>query len=356
MKFIGEYSKDSKIILEIVIKNKNNQPLNLDLLPTATIFYDSSDSKIMLSSVTLLSVEEGIYANEFIIPNMFQKGRYIIEYSFAVNSQTHKKYSYFMLNDQENDNEDSDTILENQESIGKIIDYILPPEFQINADIQVDQNKIIITPEEVKSNYNYTVVLTKDIKSLSGYSLETDQVIEWTTEYQPLYVSPLEVRSVLKDLFKYFSIREIYESIRNAGQEAHQLLRMSANPHSTDFELLTDDDNNYYAVTRFVLYESSSILLNSLLIQLLNMKESELDNIGGFKLGDFEVDTSSNSSSGNNESNESIDIMIQELLSKINGKIKFWKDAMFNRNARGYATPVQAVYKGGVVAPESRDF
>lgn len=231
--------------------------------------------------------------------------------------------------------------------------YIPPKEFQIESQMRVEGNKIYIKPAALRSNTTYTVVITEKVKALDGTHLEKPQTIRFSTEYLPLYASPLEVRGILKGLFTLFNLEDIYVAIRNASQKAHQLLGLAVDPMQSQFTILTENNSDYFAVNKFVIHEAAKTLINALLTQPIQRIIDKVTSSKTVTLGDFSV----NQGEDNPEiKKEDVLDMIANLLGSIEENLKFWQDAMMNRNRRGYASPTTATSRGGVDTPESRDF
>jgi Bacterial Ig-like domain len=370
MSYLGEFSKNSTILLELLTIDEQNHPIMVDNPPTATIEHYNANSVQIMDSVTLNTVENGSkHTYVYEIPSDWPYGTYVIRYSVQIQGRTYTTEETFQLDEDfmENNTPWNAQILNlnSDESVAESIengasekaDYVLPPEFQIEATVQVNGNHIIITPKQpLKYNHSYMVVLDKGIQSINGNSLLDQRVIHFTSEYKPLYSTPLEIRSVIRDMFSKFTLHEIYAAIRDAGQKVHQLLRQQPDANHTQFRLLEDRDEAYFPAMKFVEYEASRQLLNGLLIKMMN---GEINGVGqsigsGFKLGDFEVQGNQSSNNQTDEKDALLKV-IQTLMTEIEKELKYWKDALMGRNARGYAKPINAITRSSAPAPESRD-
>jgi hypothetical protein len=372
MNHIGEFSKNSTISLELLIKEQKGRELVVDFEPSATIEHYEANSLIQLDNVTLITLEPGKkYAYSYAIPSHWSPGKYKVKYSIQINGKPHIIEESFNLIEGNQLNVQSTgltdfTIAEDTVDLGEIVSgYIPGPEFQMNADIQIDPNnpkRLLITPREtIRSNHSYSLVLSRQLTSLSGGTLPEKRVIPFTTAYSPLYATPLEVRSVIKDMFQHFDIHDIYVAIRDAGQKAHQYLRLIPDADNTRFRMIQDRDASYFPATKYVLYEASKQLLSSLLIKLLEGSDTTVigDQVAtgaSFALGDFEVsETSSSGSGGSTSESNPILPVLKQLLTDIERENKFWLDSMMGRNARGYAKPISGITRSGAAGPESRD-
>lgn len=360
MKDLGEFHKNSKIFLELLTIDEKNMPISVDSTPTVAIGYYGTDGVQNMDNVTLNTVDGGnrhIYVYE--IPSNWPDGQYILRYEVIVQGVTHTIEETFSLYSNSNVEHDSGSNEDVQDEISETDTdiMIMPPEFQIPVDIQVNDNTIMIRPKEsVAYNRTYTLVLDKSIQSITGKSLSQTRVIQFTSEYSPLYATPLELRSILSRLYSYFTLDEMYAALRDAGQKVHQLLKRIPDANNSRFQLLTDRDDAYFPATKFSVYEAAKNLLNHLLIKVIerhtNPSNEQMEN--GFKLGDFEVQFGDSSNDSNEQDNTLLD-MIQALLSNIEREWKYWMDALMGRNARGYAKPITAVTRSSSPGPESRD-
>jgi hypothetical protein len=373
MSYLGEFSKNSTILLELLTKDEQDMPITVDYPPTATIEHYNSNGVQIMDNVTLNTVADGSkHTYLYKIPSNWPYGNYVIHYTVQIQGKTYTTKETFKL-DQTDELIAQNTqlnlqildLLDGKETVSESIEngvtekaeYVLPPEFQIDATIQVNGNKIIITPKQpLKYNHSYTVVLDKNIKSVNGNSLSENRIIQFTSAYQPLYATPLEIRSVVRDMFPSFTLHEIYAALRDAGQKVHQLLKQQPDANNPSFSLLSEGDATYFPATKFVIYEASRQLLNGLLIKVINGETNSLSQtIGnGFKLGDFEVQGNQSSSDGASEKDALLKV-IQALIAEIEKELKYWTDALMGRNARGYAKPINAITRSSAPAPESRD-
>jgi len=246
--------------------------------------------------------------------------------------------------------------------------FIPPKEFgmsgvSVSLDPDNPKKVIIRFSQELEPNHNYLVVVNENLRSESGKRFSESQVLRFSTEYSPLYASPLEVHSILRGLYSQFTLSEIYVALRNAGQKAHQLQGLEVDPSIPGFEFLAEDDSTYFPTTKFVVYEAARALLTSLLMKVLSDNGLGTDSSSNdltadsVTLGDFSI---SGSGGGGNATDDSTNptYLIKAINSTLDGikdELKFWQDAMMGRNRRGYASPVSVSFRTDAGSPESRD-
>lgn len=358
MKNLGALTRNTKISLGILTKDEAGEPLNIDRPVIAKINKLNADGLEEVDSVTLKAVKD-YHGGEYVLPSELDNGRYEILYEVVAEGETFYQKEYFTLIEEP----PVIGLNESEEDYADRAEYILPPEFQVPAELKVEGHVVTIIPhDELKPNHNYRIVVTKNVQSQNQENLDDDYEVHFTTEYMPLYATPLEIRSIVRDVFQYFELQDIYEAIRNAGQKAHQLLRMSANPNQSDFELIGEDDDTYFPATKFVVHQAANQLLNQLIIKLMYAVDEESgnpfirDDSGiSYALGDFQVKKSDEKSETTTSGEPPELVTIKQLIEHNEEEIKFWQDALLGRNARGYASPTSVTSRGGVVSPESRD-
>lgn len=356
MKYIGEIAKNSSILLEIVIKDEDNNLIELDNPVEASINKLNSDGVTNIDNVILNTLGD-VYQYQYSLSD-FEEGMYEVVYKIDIDGKIIEEKETFYVKENEETKE-----VEDEEAYGDKLDFVLPHEFQTESEIEVYENEIHITiPEGFQPNQLYTVIVNKNIESISGIKLDEPVAISFSTEYMPLYATPLEIKSLMKDTFFYFEIKDVYEAIRDASQKAHQMLRMAIDPNSQDFELIEQDSEQYYPATKYVAYQAAIQLLNKLIVKIIYDKENSSSSLlnadvltGGFTLGDFSV-TQKDGDTKNVKAEELPEIsVVKELIESNEKELKFWQDAMMGRNARGYASPLSAISRGAVINPESRD-
>lgn len=367
LKEIGVLDRDSSIILEILTKDAMDTPLDIDHPVTARIDLLSADGVKTIDNVTLNTADNG-YVHQLEYPlSDLEEGTYEVTYIVSVDGVIHEHKETFKVIDQNPpvipDVDPNDA--EGDVDYAELAKYVLPPEFQVDAEIEVEGNKVHLQlSEELEPNHKYTVIITDDVRSLESQSkLDGTYNTYFTSAYEPLYASPLEVKSILKDIFFYFSLADIYEAIRDAGQKAHQLLRIPASAQESGFAPIAANDSNLFPAQKFSVYQASIQLLNQLIIKIIYANEATTDDeivsavdnsTDSFSLGDFQV--SKNGNIGDDKSKEPVEVAVLERLIEANqSELQFWTDALMGRNARRYANPMAATNRGGVTAPESRD-
>ncbi|MCY9186587.1 Ig-like domain-containing protein [Bacillus halotolerans] len=372
MNYIGEFQKNSKISLELLTKDEENQPVAVDNPPVAVIDHNGQNGVVQVDSVTLETMGDDYkYSKEYIIPSDWEYGEYVITYKVVINEAEHQTQETFNVVPFKNENSTSDNNFNPaDEAIGDAVDYIPPSDFQSDATVNVVDNRIEITlSENAKYNYSYSVILDKGIRSVSGKSLDATKILSFTSEYKPLYATPLEIRSVLRSIYKYFSTHDIYKAIRDAGQKARQLRGESTvDANNSRYREIRTTDTTLFATQRYTVHEASRLLLTKLIVRILNSTDPEeidagsgiIDKAGGsFKLGDFSISNGTSASSSLTsvtDNEESALEKLQSLLEENEKELKFWRDAMLGHNRRGYASPASASFKSDGGSPEGRDF
>jgi len=384
MNYIGEFQKDSTILLELLTKDEKNQPIVTDFPPTALIEHYDRNGLQEVDNVTLETMGDGSrHIKLYHIPIDWKYGDYLITYKAQIEGVEYTTQERFYISKTEKLVEENNQIgyeimnlmtshsfpvdtKPEEEPVTSADGYIMPPDFQIPSNIQVVDNRIIITiNENIKFNHTYRVVLDKEIRSTSGARLGETKTITFTSAYKPLLATPLEVQSVLRSLYKYFTPHDIYSAIRDAGQKAMQLLGQIPDPNNSRYRDMRERDEAYFATTKYVLHEAARILMTGLMVRILNGTASDEEGLGlmtetggSITLGDFSISNKSSSSSGmgNGENEETPLQKLQAMIVENDRDLKFWQDAMMGRNRRGYARPLSGSYRSGAGSPEGRDF
>lgn len=386
MNYIGEFQKDSTILLELLTKDEENQPIPTDFPPTATIEHYDRNGLQEVDNVTLETMGDGSrHTKTYQIPLDWKYGDYIVTYHVSIEEVEYTTQEKFYISRTEElvqeNNQVGYEILElmkaynpepmepeEEEVVSSAEGYIAPPDFQVSSDVKVVDNRLIITLQEpAKYNYTYRVVLDKEIRSHVGIRLGATKTVTFTSEYKPLLATPLEVQSVLRSMYKYFTPHDIHVSIRDAGQKAFQLLGRNPDPNNSRYREYTERETSYFGATKYVLYEASRMLMTGLMVRILNGASDDEEGTGmmsesggSLSLGDFAVSGKSSSSVGLNGASgakeESPLQKLQALILQTEKELKFWQDAMMGRNRRGYAKPISGSYRSGAGSPEGRDF
>ena len=388
MNYIGEFQKDSTILLELLTKDEENQPISTDYPPIAVIEHYDRNGIVQVDNVKLETMEDGSrHTKVYQIPANWKYGDYLITYRVIIDEIQYTTQEKFYLSRTE------DLVQENNEVAYEILDllrangvdedtetsvpvvsdvvgYLMPPDFQTASTIEVVDNRLIITlSDPILYNQTYRVVLDKEIRSLSGKRLGEDKTATFTSEYKPLYATPLEVQSTLRSIYKYFTPHDIYGAIRDAGQKALQLKGSVADANNSRYREIRDSDTTLFPTQKYVLYEASRTLMANLMIRILNGTDSEeieagtgmINESGGsITLGDFSVSDKSASSTGIGgtyvDKEESPLKKLQALMVENEKELKFWMDSMLGRNRRGYAKPISGSFRTASGSPEGRDF
>ncbi|RHW31989.1 Ig-like domain-containing protein [Oceanobacillus profundus] len=367
MKDLGVLNSDSTILLEILTKDASGNAIDMDQPVIARIERQNGDGVVAVDSVTLNTSEDRlIHSYSYALSSSLEKGKYYITYQVSINNQVYHKVETFQIQEAV-----TEEIVDNSDSVsyGDKLKHVMPSDFQTPSTLEVDGKKLIIRLEEpLNMNHTYQVIITDELVSEQSQSpIDGTYGIHFTSEYSPIYATPLEVKSILKNVFFYFEIEEVYQALRNAAQKAHQLLRMAADPNETEFELIETDESTYFPAGKFTAYQASIQLLNQLVIKMVYANSQDyLDNddvsiiqegVDSFTLGDLTVSKkSSTSDSSTSVEEEPLEVsVIQRLIRSYQEELKFWTDALMGRNARGYANAITATSKGSVTVPGSRD-
>lgn len=369
MAYLGAYAKKSTIFIELLIKDDSNHPINMEDPPIAIMERRDMNGITKVDSVKLKIEEDGKYTYVYQIPENWKNGKYTIRYQASIQNQQYELEDEFdcvsnveessvhiLADTNTEENITNEILLETQEN-----QYVYPPAFQTPASIEVQGNEIIIKlQEEILYNHNFMVVLDSSIQSINGHSLPEAKILTFSSEYRPLYATPMEVHAVLKELAQHFQLNDIYIALRDAGQKAHQLTGQIPDPNNARYRPMRERDEAYFPTTKYVLYEACQQLISSFMVNVVNHQTGNLQNneqIGGdsISLGDFSI---KNESSGGGSSNgDQPDPLKQAkaLLENIQQELTFWKDAMMGYNARGYARPIHAITRSNTPGPGSRD-
>lgn len=389
MNYIGEFQKDSTILLELLTKDEENQPIPTDFQPTATIEHYDRNGLQEVDNVTLETMGDGSrHTKIYTIPLDWMYGDYLITYKVSIDGVEYSTQEKFYVSRTETlvqeNNQVGYEILElmkaqaveppeeedTEEPVTSADGYIMPPDFQADSTIQVINNRLIITlSEAAQYNFTYRVVLDKEIRSTGGNRLGTTKTVTFTSEYGPMFATPLEVSSVLRSMYKYFTPHDIFGAIRDAGQKLHQMKGLVPDMNNSRYRAMRETDTAYFPSQKYVLYEASRMLLNALVVRILNGANDEdiagtgmiSESAGSVSLGDFTVSNTSSSESGlgSGSNVKAEETPLEKLKALINGveeELKFWRDAMMGQNRRGYAKPVTSSYRSAAGSPIGRDF
>lgn len=99
MSYMGEFTKNSLIFLELLTKDEQDQWIEPDSVPQATIYWCHQDGVTRVAHVTLDIVTTGLYTRPFQIPEQLAPGFYVIIYEAIIDGEFYKTYDYFRLVD-----------------------------------------------------------------------------------------------------------------------------------------------------------------------------------------------------------------------------------------------------------------
>lgn len=302
MDHIGEFQKNSTILLELLTMDENSQPITPDFNPIAVIELTGSDGVIQVDNVTLEAMEDGLkYGKEYVIPSDWLTGEYMITYTITVAGVEYSIQEMFSVIEAQEEKPDIDIVIPEIELLSNATGYVPSSDFQIPSTFKVDGNKLTITlSESVKYNRTFRVILDNSISSIDGNQIGVKKMITFTSEYKPLYASLLEVQELLGSLHKYFSNHEIYVAIRNAGQKARQMKGENPDANNNRYREMNANNAVIFQTYRYVAHEAARTLLARLMILILNgFDENDAgdDETGGLSsilakgitLGDFQL-------------------------------------------------------------------
>lgn len=360
MRYIGDISSKSAILLEILTKDSENNALELDKPVEVLVKLNNQDSLEVIDNVILNMSENGyIHSFKYDLSEL-NTGMYLLEYLVTSKNITYKAHESFYLKEEAVDIEEDDD--SSNSDYGEDTEEYIPSFLRESIDLVADDNKVLISFEEgMDANSKYYITISEGLKSVSGDSLYGQKTISFISQITPMYSTALEVRGLLKDIFFYFDIEDILKAINEASQKTHQLLRLPPSPLSQGYEEIQVSEYEHFPATKFVAYQSAVQLLNKLLIKIIYSKDSEGSIFseeglsGGFKLGDFSVNGKEKTSDTVKAKDLPEIAVVNELIKEHERELIFWRDALMNRNARGYTTPKHAISRGAVVSPESRD-
>lgn len=370
---LGAIFKESTLALEILTKNEEGIPSWADEAPSASVIRLDELGDIAVVDVKLITMSTiGEYAYELVIPSDWLDGNYMISYTAIVGGMELKTQETFALLSRESQESAKEVDYE-PIIFGDKMQYILPQDFQLEAELEVTETGVIIRPKEkLKYNHTYMLVFGPTIASLDGEkTLGEREHISFTTAYSPLYATPLEVRAIIRNFFPYFSIDEVYAALRDAGEKAHVYKDLVPDANNSRFKMAKERDTYYFALTKYQTFEASRTLLTKLLMAILqgtgdptngtmNGGGESAPGSGGFTLGDLTVSAQNGGSSQSGSDLSSLAsanrALLQNMLDEIEKDLKFWQDSMLGHHRRGYAKPSSASFRTAGLSPGSREF
>ena len=219
---------------------------------------------------------------------------------------------------------------------------------------EVQGDELVIRPvEPLEPNHTYEVYVGPGTVLAGGKALGAWVRSGFDTTLSPLYVTRSELSRELGLFGQRVGERKMLAAIRLAGLKAHQLQRLPTNVYdASTFETVEEEADNYYATTRFVLYEALLRCGETLYGEMLY----GTDGLGGavtgsYAIGDLQVQGSRDDQAGKVAEEMK---MLNRRLSGWEGERAYWQDAMLNRNARGYARAQNAAYRSGAGSPGDR--
>lgn len=366
---LGEILNNSKLILDLLTKGENDEPAWADNPPSAIITYTDGLSVIEVANVKLNEMGNiGEYSYELEIPAEWTEGDYIITYTVTINGIESTSQKTFKLKYAEGESEEEPKEelvippIYGDVTFGDRDKYIMPPEFQVECELIVTEKGVLIKPKEsLKYNHTYTLVLGKNIQSITKEKvLGNTEHLTFTSAYSPLYATPLEVRAVIRNFFQYFTVDEIYTALRDAGEKAHVYKDLVPDANNSRFKMAQDRETFYFAMTKYQVYEASRVLLTKLLMYLLQGNAGPNDGIFGGAIGDLGFTLGDLTVAGGRGGPDADTIstqkrLLEDLIGEIEKDLKFWQDSMLGHHRRTYAKPTSSSFRTAGGSPESRE-
>lgn len=236
----------------------------------------------------------------------------------------------------------------------EVVDFVPYEDESQPFTFEIEGDELVIRPVEgMLENHTYSVYLGPEARFEGGFALDGWVRADFDTKASPLYVSRGEVMRELGIFKKHFAEREVISAIRQAGLKAHQLQRLPSNVYDVrEFETLEEDEDNYYPTTRFVLYETLSRLADEVYGLLMYGDGGLVDTLSqSYSLADLQIQGSRDDGAA-----RAVEMtkLLKNRISGWNGEVAYWRDAMLNRNARGYARAKTAAYRSEAGSPEDR--
>lgn len=375
MNDLGVIRNDSTILLELLTKEESGDSIWADNEPTASVSTSDPLSIIEVANVKLNKANIiGQYTYELAILPEWEEGIYIISYSTMVNGIETVLQETFTLQKVEQIAElEIEEIEYSEVEFGDNSIYIMPSSFQIEAELVITETGVTIKPKEsLKYNHTYTLVIDKGIESLDKQrKTDTKEHITFTSEYSPIYATPLEVKSIMRNFFPYFTIDEVYSALRDAGEKAHVYKDLVPDANNSRFKKAKERDTYYFALTKYQAFEASRVLLTKLLMNLLQGDGTPGSNTmaGGnkpeadsaaFTLGDFTVSSEGGASAVSLADLATLSLaqksMVEDMIRQIEQDLKFWQDSLLGHHRRSYAKPTTASFRSDAGSPGSREF
>ena len=366
---LGVFQRKQKINLELLLNDIDLVNNPLDSPPRATVAYTDASRLKTMSSVTLNKVENdnSLYVYDVTIDDDWFYGNYSVTFSYSVNSQQYERIDTFSISSEQDFKKEQSDYLQNMINGFESGTYVPSIYEQESAEVIAAAHEIqILLTDAMKYNHTYKVIID-GVKSVNGKELKKEIVLEFDSEYKPLYSNPSEVENIIVHFFKLFTTKEVFLAIRDASQKAMVYLQQVADPNNSRYKDYNERNTPYFAMTKYVAFQASYTLMQDLIAKfsadtlpvLFDPDSIDKDVLGSsFTLGDFNV-------SGTDGSNEKDILMIKssEAFRKINALIKqikeemiYWRDDMMTRGRRGYTTVMTGSYRTDAGSPESREF
>lgn len=221
--------------------------------------------------------------------------------------------------------------------MGEEPDYLPVVSESLPYQTVVEGDEIVIRLQsDLSPNHEYRLYVPE---ALLGHPEMEDayKVYAFDSLARPLYIRVGEVKRELAAFGKGVEERSILSRIREAGLKAHQLKSLDSNAQDTAFEMMEEDEDEYYPLTRFVLYETLLQVSDALISDWLmgnEMNSGLLDSIKRYQIADLTVE------SGGTSDSEAMSTALKMLDKKKQSweeQLSYWKDAMMGYRARGYA-------------------
>ncbi len=366
---LGVFQRKQKINLELLLNDIENVGGELDSPPRAVVSYTDASRLKTMSSVTLNKVENdnSLYVYDVTIGEDWFYGNYSVTFSYSVNDQPNERIDTFSISSEQDFQKEQNDYFQSMIDGFESGMYIPSTYEQESTEVIAAAHEIqILLTDAVKYNHTYKVIID-GVKSVTGEVIKKDIVLEFDSEYKPLYSNPSEVENIIVHFFKLFTTKEVFLAIRDASQKAMVYLQQVADPNNSRYKAYNERNTPYFAMTKYVAYQASYTLMQDLIAKfsaetlptLFDPTSADVNFLGSsFTLGDFTV-----SDADGGSEKDILMIKSSEAFRKINALIKqikddliYWRDDMMTRGRRGYTSVATGSYRTDAGSPESREF
>lgn len=342
MEQIGTYKQGDAISMHLEAEINHIDPLFNAELPTWSIIGVGPLFHGLIASGKMdkEETEEAFTAHQEVMN--WQDGTYLLTISWVDESGERREESLLTIDSNPKKEEVREKLdpqaLAHFFEKGQVPDYIPMQSESLPYEVSVEGDEIVIRlATDLEPNHQYLVYMPPTLEGEAGPLRTEWSVYGFDSLVRPLYIRSGEVRRELGAFGKGMEESSVLSRIREAGLKGHQLKRLDANAQSSDFEMMETDDEFYYPLTRFVLYETLLQLSDQLIAGWVMGDEMEgglLNAIKRYQIADLTVET------GGQSDADTMTVALKMLEAKKSGwleQLQYWKDALLNRNAVGYA-------------------